>query len=149
MIHLFLVLTIYIQFAMKRFSLILTLILTGYCALAQTSHNGLMHDELFDRSDSLTASDYMMSIERVNDKLNAIRDSATLEFEFEAVKRRVDNMTDDISLIRNNIRGRNTVVNIRNLYLYQSFASNLKTENLKLQRHVTETFNRVYTAKMV
>jgi len=132
---------------MKRFILIFTFVFGGYYAFAQTSHKSLRHDELFEHSDSLTASDYMMSIERVNDKLNSIRDSVTLEFEFEGIKRRVDDMTDDISLIRNNIRGRNTVVNIRNLYLYQSFATNLKTENNRFQKHLTETFDRVYTAK--
>jgi len=159
---------------MKRLSLIITFILAGYCASAQTSHDssatdqtrqpvvsanenlpdhqtgkhkGLMHNELLENTDSLTASDYMMSIERVNDKLNSIRDSATLEFEFGGIKKRVDDMNDDITLIRNNIRGRNTVVNIRNLYLYQSFANNLKTENNRFQKHVTETFDRVYNAK--
>jgi potassium-dependent mechanosensitive channel len=112
------------------------------------NHKGLMHDELLEIADSLTASDYMMSIERVNDKLNAIRDSVTLEFEFEGVKRRIDDMTDDISIIRNNTRGRKTVVNIKNLYLYQSFASHLNAENLIIQKHIARTYNRVYNAKL-
>jgi potassium-dependent mechanosensitive channel len=159
---------------MKRFSLFLTLIVISFGSYAQTDHNhstengnkkaihsdtenlsdhdkekhiGLMHNDLFEASETLTTSDYMMSIERVNDKLNAIRDSVTLEFEIEGVKRRVYDMTDDINLIRDNTRGRNTVVNIRNLYLYQSFATNLKTENNRFQKHLAKTFERVYNAK--
>jgi potassium-dependent mechanosensitive channel len=159
---------------MKRFSIFLFLIIISFGSSAQAdhkhstvsanqkpahsdaenlsvqikeNHKGLMHSELFGTSDSLTPSDYMMSIERVNDKLNVIRDSVTLEFEIEGIKRRIYDMTDDINLIRDNTRGRNTVVNIRNLYLYQSFAASLKAENIRFQKHITKTFDRVYYAK--
>ena len=98
--------------------------------------------------DSLTSSDYIMSIERVNDDLNSIRDSANLGFEVIRMKRRVDKMTIDLRLIRQNSRGRNSVVNIKNLYLYQSFAYNLDEENNKIQSRLIKTYNRVYNAKL-
>ncbi len=115
---------------------------------ATGKHNGLMHNELFAASYTFTASDYMMSIERINDNLNAIRDSAALEFEIEGIKRRVDELTDDIIVIRNNTRGRKTVINIKNLYLYQSFASKLNTENRRIQKHISRTYDRVNNAKL-
>ena len=98
--------------------------------------------------DSLTSSDYLMSIERVNDNLNSIRDSANLGFEVIRMKRRIDKMTVDIRLIRQNSRGRNSVVNIKNLYLYQSFANNLDQENSQIQSRLFKTYNRVYNAKL-
>ena len=39
------------------------------------------HRRFIQAADTLTASDYMLSIERVNDNLNSIRDSAKLGFE--------------------------------------------------------------------
>jgi len=99
-------------------------------------------------ADSLTSSDYIMSIERVNDNLNSIGDSANLGFEVIRMKRRIDKMTVDIRLIRQNSRGRNSVVNIKNLYLYQSFAYNLDEENSQIQSSLIKTYNRVYNAKL-
>jgi potassium-dependent mechanosensitive channel len=98
--------------------------------------------------DSLTSSDYIMSIERINDNLNSIRDSANLGFEVIRMKRKIDKMTLDIRLIRQNSRSRNSVVNIKNLYLYQSFANNLDKESNQIQSHLLKTYNRVYNAKL-
>jgi len=99
-------------------------------------------------ADTLTPSDFILSIERVNDKLNSIRDSATLKFEIEGAKRRIDNITEDINTIRKNIRGKNSAINIKNLYLYQSFTSNLDKENDHIQKNLSKTYNRVYNSKL-
>jgi potassium-dependent mechanosensitive channel len=99
-------------------------------------------------ADSLGSSDYIMSIERVNDDLNSIRDSVNLGFEVVRMKRRIDKMTIDLRLIRQNSRGRNSVINIKNLYLYQSFAYNLDEENNKIQSRLLKTYKRVYNAKL-
>jgi len=107
------------------------------------------HNKLVMKADTLTSSDYMMSIERVNDNLNSIRDSSKLGFEVVGMERRITTMTNDISLIRQNIRVKKTVINIKNLYLYQSFASNLDEENDRLQARLTKMYNRVYHAKLL
>jgi len=94
----------------------------------------------------LNPSDYVLSIERVNDNLNSIRDSVKLGFEVVRMKRKIDGITTDISAIRQNSRGRNTVINIKNLFLYQSFAVNLDKENTRYQTELEKTYNRVYGA---
>ncbi|MDP4186954.1 MAG: mechanosensitive ion channel [Bacteroidota bacterium] len=99
-------------------------------------------------SDTLTMSDYMMSIERINDNLNSINDSARLKFEVVHMRRRIDEMTNDINLIRQNIRDRHEIINIRNLYLYQNFISDLDQENDKFQTHLNKMYSRVYHAKI-
>lgn len=106
------------------------------------------HDKLIKAADTLTASDYMMSIERVNDKLNAIRDSAKLEFEIFGMVRRTDEAGKDIGLIRQNIRGKQAVFNIKNLYLYQSFTNDLNNETDRTRNHLNKIYNRVYHAKL-
>ncbi|MDR3706053.1 MAG: mechanosensitive ion channel [Paludibacteraceae bacterium] len=106
------------------------------------------HDKLIKAADTLTSSDYMMSIERVNDKLNAIRDSAKLEFGVFGMGRKVDETANDINLIRQNIRGKQNVVNIKNLYLYQSFTTNLDNETDRDKNHLSKIYNRVYHAKL-
>ncbi len=110
--------------------------------------NKQSHNKKFLVRDTLTLSDYMMSIERVNDNLNCINDSANLSFEVVGVGRKINEIEDDINLIRQNVRGRNTVINIRNLYLYQSFASNLNKENSRIQARLTVMYKRVYHAKL-
>ena len=106
------------------------------------------HNKKFLVKDSLTMSDYMMSIERVNDNLNSIGDSANLSFEVVGLGRKINEILNDINLIRQNIRGRNSVINIRNLYLYQSFASNLDKENSRIQVRLNLMYKRVYRAKL-
>jgi potassium-dependent mechanosensitive channel len=108
----------------------------------------MIHQDLMMGKDTLTSSDYMQSIERVNDNLSSIRDSAGLGFELEGMKRRIEEMTGEISIIRKNVRVKNSVVNIKNLYLYQSFISNLDEENIQLQASVARLYNRVYHAKI-
>ena len=106
------------------------------------------HKKFLQVADTLSRSDYMLSIERVNDNLNAIRDSAKLGFEVVGMGRRVDEMTNDIKLIRQNTRDRRSVINIKNLYLYQSFASDLDKENDKIQAHLNKLYQRVYHSKL-
>jgi potassium-dependent mechanosensitive channel len=97
--------------------------------------------------DTLTPSDYIMSVERVNDNLNSIRDSAKLGFEVVGIGRRIEEMTKDIELIRQNIRGKRSVVNMKNLYLYQSLTLSLDKENDRIQANITKMYKRVYNAK--
>jgi potassium efflux system protein len=160
---------------MKRLIFFCSLIFIGFNLLAQSKHiktavpdnqqpintllsdktskadagtNKQSHNKKFLVKDTLTLGDYMMSIERVNDNLNSISDSANLSFEVVGVGRRIDEISDDISLIRQNVRGRKSVINIRNLYLYQSFASNLDKDNSRIQARLTLMYKRVYHAKL-
>jgi len=89
--------------------------------------------------DSLTSSDYMTSIERVNEKVNSIRDSAELGFAVVGLGRRIDKISDDIDLIRKNIHGRSNVVNVKNLHLYQYFISEIDEEIMTHTRFVGHT----------
>ena len=98
-------------------------------------------------TDTLTLTDFVMSIERVNDHLNDIQDSSKLKFEVVNMSRRIDQITNDVSIIRQNNRDRNASVNVKNLYLYQSLASALDEENSHFQSIVARMYNRVYHAK--
>jgi potassium efflux system protein len=98
--------------------------------------------------DSLTTSDYMMSIDRVNDNLNSIRDSSDLKFEVVGMGRRIVGITNDIITIRKNIKGRNSTFNLRSLYLYQNFASHLNDENDLYEARIAKIYHRVYSAKL-
>jgi small-conductance mechanosensitive channel len=107
-----------------------------------------IHKKILLNAETLTTSDYMMSIERVNDMLNAIRDSAKLGFDVVGMGRRINDITIDVNLLRLNVRNKQTVVNMKNLYLYQSFASSLDEENGRIKTHVAKMYNRVYNAKL-
>ncbi len=106
-----------------------------------------LYKKLILAHDTLTSSDYMMSIERVNDHLNDIQDSAKLSYKVVSMGRRIDDIASDIKLIRQNIRSKHAVVNVKNLYLYQSFALNLDEENDQLQARVFKMYHTVYYAK--
>jgi len=106
------------------------------------------HRRFIQAADTLSAGDYMLSIERVNDNLNAIRDSAKLGFEVVNMGRRLDYITKDIGRIRQNVRDRHSTINIRNLYLYQSFASALDDENDRIQARFNKIYSKVYHAKL-
>jgi len=97
--------------------------------------------------DTLTLSDYTLSIERVNDNLNTIGDSARLGFEVDNIAKRIDFMTNDVKLIRQNFRGRRSVIRIKNQYLYQSFTATLDEETDKIQAQLDKMYHRVYHAK--
>jgi len=105
------------------------------------------HKKMILALDTLTMSDYTLSIERVNDNLNAIGDSAKLGFEVVKIARRIDFMTSNIKLIRQNIRDRNTVFNIKNQYLYQTFTAKLDEETDQIHDQLGNLYQRVYHAK--
>jgi small-conductance mechanosensitive channel len=104
--------------------------------------------KLMSAVDTLTMSDYMMSIDRVNDKLNAIMDSSKIGFEVVRMGRNLDRITNDINLIRQNMGRRRSGTNIKNLYLYQSFTSNLDSENDLIEARLNKKYNTVYHAKL-
>jgi potassium-dependent mechanosensitive channel len=106
------------------------------------------HKKMILAKDTLTLSDYMMSIDRVNDELNSIRDSSVLGFEVVGIGRRIDQITNDIIVIRKNVRGRSTTFSIKNLYLYQSFISDLNKENDRIEERVAKMYQRVYNSKL-
>ncbi len=106
------------------------------------------HKNLIMAKDTLTTSDYMMSIDRVNDDLNSIRDSSALGFEVVRLGRRIEGIASDISIIRKNVRGRSTTFSIKNQYLYQNFISDLNKENDRIEEHVAKMYHRVYNAKL-
>lgn len=103
---------------------------------------------LIQSADTLTLSDYMMSIERVNDQLNDIRDSARLGFESVHLQRGINNIASAIKIIRQNIRDKHSVINIKNIYLYQSFATKLDNDNTHIRSRVSMLYNRTYWAKL-
>jgi potassium-dependent mechanosensitive channel len=162
---------------MKRLLIFSALIFTGFSILAQSAqkqnssenHNQskfrVVSDSLNSKTeseneissstkklilakDTLTTSDYMMSIDRVNDNLNSIIDSSNLRFEVLGMGRRITAITGEILTIRKNVRGRSSTFNVRSLYLYQNFASQLNDENDKYEENVAKIYHRVYTSKL-
>ena len=106
-----------------------------------------MHQKMTLHDDSLSLSDYTLSLERVNDNLNTIGDSAKLGFEVVKISRRISDMTNEVKLIRPNIRGRKAVFNLKNLYLYQSFTTKLDDETDRIQSKLDFLYHRVWHAK--
>ena len=106
------------------------------------------HIKIIQVPDTLTLSDFMMSIERVNDDLNNIRDSAQLSFESVRMGRKINDISNDIRLLRLNARDRKSAVNIKNTYLYQSFATELEEDNNHLRSRVSMLYYRTYHAKL-
>ena len=107
-----------------------------------------MQKKMFQSKDSLIVSDYMMSIDRVNDNLNSISDSSKLSFDVVRMGRRIDIITNDLTVIRKNMRGRGSAYNIKNLYLYQSFTSALNEENDRYEESTKKMYHRVNDAKL-
>jgi small-conductance mechanosensitive channel len=107
-----------------------------------------MHDKLLTVDDTLSLSDYLMSIQRVGDKLNAISDSATLNFELPEMSKKLSEITNNIKLIRQNVRGRNSIINIKNLYLYMSFASNWNNENSQIEAFLNGVYRKTFRARL-
>ena len=106
-----------------------------------------MQKKMFQSKDSLILSDYMMSIDRVNDNLNSISDSSKLSFNVVRMGRRIDVITNDLTIIRKNMKGRGSAYNIKNLYLYQSFTSALDDENDRYEVRTAKLYRRVNNAK--
>ena len=108
----------------------------------------LLHGKMSLSPDTLSMSDYTLAIERVNDNLITIGDSAKLGFNVVRISRRISKMTDDVKLIRQNMRGRNAVFNIKNQFLYQIFTSRLDEETDLIQAQLDELHQKVYRAKL-
>ncbi len=159
---------------MKRYFILFLLLSTSFGVFAQSKHGhsasgqsnktkadslknkadtaanaGGVHNKLLLESDTLTASDYMLSIQRVNDNLNEIRDSIKLNFDLTSMSQRNSAIMKDVTTIRRNIFDKHSVIRIKNLYLYQNFASNLDDEVDGYQKHVAAEYNTVYRAKLL
>ena len=106
------------------------------------------HRRLIQKVDTLTLSDYVMSIERITDNLNAIRDSSGLGYEPVHIGRQLDDISDNTDQIRQNLRGRHTTVNMKSIYLYQSFATGLDNDNDHVRARLNALYNRTYHAKL-
>jgi small-conductance mechanosensitive channel len=104
--------------------------------------------KMFQSKDSIILSDYMMSIDKVNDNLNSISDSSKLGFDVVRMGRRIDVISNDINIIRKNMRGRGSAYNIKNIYLYQSFTSALNDENDRYEERTAKMYHRVNDAKL-
>ena len=107
-----------------------------------------VHKKMIMALDTLTLSDYTLSLERVNDNLNAIGDSAKLGVEVSKITHIIDFMTKDVKLIRQNFRGRTSVIHLKNQYLYQSFTATLDDETDRIQAQLDHLYHRVYHAKL-
>jgi len=156
---------------MRRFITSYILLLTGFVLLAQTNplpstivpkQTAGMADSLKTKAvtikkvhkkfimalDTLTLSDYTLSIERVNDNLNSIGDSSKLDIQVDNIAKKIDFMTVDVKLIRQNFKGRHSVGHIKNQYLYQNYTALLDDETDKIQGQLDKMYHRVYHAKL-
>jgi len=115
---------------------------------AKVNVHGKMHQRMTMSLDTLTKSDYTLSLERVNDNLISIGDSVKLGFDVVRLDRRIDLMTDEVKRIRQNMRGRNTVFNIKNQVLYQRFTIKLDEETDVIQAQLDDLHHRVSHAKI-
>jgi len=106
-----------------------------------------VHKKMIMALDTLTLSDYTLSLERVNDNLNAIGDSSKLGIEVAKLDQRIDFMTKDVKLIRQNFKGRTSVIHLKNQYLYQSYTATLDDETNRLQAELEKLYLRVSHAK--
>ena len=106
------------------------------------------HKKMIMALDTLTLSDYTLSLERVNDNLNSIGDSAKLGFEVVSISHKIDFMTKDVKLIGQNFRGRTSVIHLKNQYLYQNFTAALDEETDRIQAQLDRMYHRVYHAKI-
>ena len=98
--------------------------------------------------DTLTLSDYTLSLERVNDNLNTIGDSSKLGIQVDEIAKRIDFMTRDVKLIGQNFKGRHSVGHIKNQFLYQNFTASLDDETDRIQAQLDKMYHRVYHAKL-
>jgi len=114
----------------------------------QLAKRHLKHKKFIQAADTLSRSDYMMSIDRVNDNLIDIRDSAKLGFEIVHLKNKITSISTDFGRIQSNFKNRHLKLNIKNLYLYKNFAGNLDDRNDRVMDHLQKLYLRVYHAKL-
>ena len=108
----------------------------------------LRHKKFIQAADTLSKGDYLLSMDRVNDNLIDIRDSAKLGFEIVNIKHQIEDISDDFKRIQVNFGGRHSKMNIKNLYLYQNFATSLDEKNDLIMDHLQRLYMRVYHAKL-
>ncbi|MEI8272255.1 MAG: mechanosensitive ion channel domain-containing protein [Paludibacter sp.] len=108
----------------------------------------LKHKKFIQAADTLSKSDYLLSIDRVNDNLIDIRDSAKLGFEIVNVKQQIDDVTKDYNRMQLNFRERHIRMSVKNLTLYKTFATDLDDENDRIMDHLQKLYLRVYHAKL-
>jgi len=118
-------------------------------SISKTDNGQLSHDEMPIITDTLIMSDYLMSIQRVSDILNAISDSVAQNFEVSDILGKLQKIKDNINLIRQNVRGRSSVINIKNTYLYQSFALNWDKENSIIVARLNAMCNKTELARVL
>ncbi len=107
-----------------------------------------IYEQVLPIGEKLALSDFILRVERIDDQINSIADSTRLRFDVVGLSRRIDDIAQDISLIRQNTRGRTLSLNMKNLFLYQSLASELDQENARIRMRTTELYDRVYRAKV-
>lgn len=112
------------------------------------THASRQRKKMIQIADTLTLTDYIMSIERVNYNLNEIRDSAQLGFEAVRLEREIDDITGDIVVTRQNVRAKHSSVNIKNIYLYQSLTAGLDNDNTRIRARVNQLYKRTYRARL-
>lgn len=98
--------------------------------------------------DTLTQSDYLLSIDRVNDKLIDIRDSAKLGFEIVHIKQKIDNVNTEFNKIQFDFKNRHLKISPRNLTLYKTFISQLDEKNDNIIDRLQTLYKRVYHARL-
>ncbi len=108
----------------------------------------LKHKKFILAADTLSKSDYLLSIDRVNDNLIDIRDSAKLGFEIVKIKQQIADITMDYNRMRLNFRERHIRMSVKNLTLYKTFATSLDDENDRIMDHLQKLYLRVYHAKL-
>ena len=108
----------------------------------------IKHKKFIQAADTLSKGDYLLSMDRVNDNLIDIRDSAKLGFEIVKIKSQIEDISDDFKRIQLNFGKRHAKINIKNLYLYQNFATELDEKNDLIIDHLQKLYMRVYHAKL-
>ena len=108
----------------------------------------LKHKKFIQAADTLSKSDYLLSIDRVNDNLIDIRDSAKLGFEIVKIKQQIADITMDYDRMKLNFRERHIRMSVKNLTLYKTFATSLDDENDRIMDHLQKLYLRVYHAKL-
>ncbi len=108
----------------------------------------LKHKKFIQSVDTLSMSEYMMSIDRVNDDLIELRDSAKLGLKVVKLKRRIDAISNDFDKVKLNFKDRHSRLSLRNLYLYEVYVTKMDDENDRIMDDLQKMYLRIYHAKL-
>jgi len=108
----------------------------------------LKHRKFIQAADTLSKGDYLLSMDRVNDNLIDIRDSAKLGFVIVNLKHQIEDITIDFNRMQANFRERHIRMSVKNLTLYRTFANELDLENDAIMDRLQMLYKRVYHAKL-